>query len=91
MENTDHYLVNIKFGDETHESVFFQALKEIDSHPLTVIDKAAYALKSKLGVSEIFTLLSTALTIEDTLLIVPIKDKYEVHSPEFIHWIKFGD
>lgn len=90
MENTDHYLINIQAKDAARENTFFRALFEIDPHPFTVISNAVYAIKSELGLSEIAKALSDTLRIEDMLLIVPI-NKYEAHSPEFIHWIKFGD
>lgn len=91
MENSHKYLVIFNLSDSNNEATFYETLRSIDPHPFTVIDNVTYAIKSKLGISEIFARLSSVLQIEDTLVIVPLKDKYEVQSPEFIHWIKFGN
>lgn len=91
MENSGRYLINVRIDDAVRENEFFQALRKIDPKPLTVVDNASYAIKSKLGVSKIFGLLRAALKIKDTLLIIEIKRPYETESPEFNYWLDFGD
>lgn len=91
MENTGRYLVNIKIEDTVRENNFFRVLLKIDTHPLTVVNNTAYAIKSKLTVDKIYQQLSDMLLQEDTLFIIEIKRPYKSNLLNFDHWINFGD